>query len=33
VLFRRDAGGRVSGLSTSSDRVWDLRFAKVSTPD
>ena len=27
VVFHRD-GGRVSGLSVSQDRVWDLRFAR-----
>src|SRR5438093_4270483 len=27
VIFHRD-GGRVSGLSVSQDRVWDLRFAR-----
>jgi len=26
VIFRRDAAGRVTGLSVSEDRVWDLRF-------
>jgi len=30
VIFRRDAGGRVTALSVVDDRVWDLRFAKVS---
>jgi len=29
VIFRRDATGRVSALSVSQDRVWDLRFAEV----
>jgi CubicO group peptidase (beta-lactamase class C family) len=28
VTFRRDASGRVIGLSVSQDRVWDLRFTK-----
>ena len=28
VVFRRDGSGRVSGLSISSARVWDLRFSK-----
>jgi len=28
VIFRRDAGGRVTALSVVEDRVWDLRFAK-----
>ena len=28
VIFRRDAGGRVNGLSIVQDRVWDLRFAR-----
>ena len=28
VVFRRDAGGRVTALSVSEDRVWDLRFAR-----
>ena len=27
VIFRRD-GGRVTGLSVSQDRVWDLRFVR-----
>jgi CubicO group peptidase (beta-lactamase class C family) len=26
VIFRRGAAGRVTGLSVSEDRVWDLRF-------
>ena len=26
--FRRDAAGRVSALSVSQDRVWDMRFAR-----
>jgi len=26
VRFRRDAGGRVTSLSVTLDRVWDLRF-------
>jgi CubicO group peptidase (beta-lactamase class C family) len=28
VRFRRDATGRVVGLSVSQDRVWDLQFAR-----
>jgi CubicO group peptidase (beta-lactamase class C family) len=28
VTFRRDASGRVVGLSVSQDRVWDLRFTR-----
>ncbi len=28
VRFRRDAAGAVTGLSVTTDRVWDLRFAK-----
>jgi CubicO group peptidase (beta-lactamase class C family) len=28
VIFRRDAAGRVTGLSVSQDRVWDLRFTR-----
>ncbi len=28
VVFRRDGSGRVSGLSTSSARMWDLRFSR-----
>jgi len=28
VRFRRDAAGKVTGLSVSQDRVWDLRFEK-----
>jgi hypothetical protein len=28
VTFRRDAAGRVSALSVSQGRVWDLRFAR-----
>jgi hypothetical protein len=28
VIFRRDAGGRVTALSIIQDRVWDLRFAR-----
>jgi hypothetical protein len=27
VIFRRDRG-RVTGLSVSQDRVWDLRFVR-----
>ena len=29
VRFRRDAAGRVSGLSLGMARMWDLRFARV----
>lgn len=29
VRFRRDAEGRVSGLSLGMPRMWDLRFARV----
>jgi CubicO group peptidase (beta-lactamase class C family) len=29
VIFRRDAGGRITELSVVQDRVWDLRFAKT----
>ena len=28
VRFRRDASGRVTGLSVTLDRVWDMRFQK-----
>jgi hypothetical protein len=28
VVFRRDASGRVSGLSVLQDRVWDMRFQR-----
>jgi hypothetical protein len=28
VFFRRDAGGPVTALSVSQDRVWDLRFQR-----
>jgi CubicO group peptidase (beta-lactamase class C family) len=28
VIFRRDAGGRVTALSVVEDRVWDLRFTR-----
>ena len=28
VRFRRDATGRVTGLSVTADRVWDLRFER-----
>jgi CubicO group peptidase (beta-lactamase class C family) len=31
VRFHRDAAGRVSGFSVSQDRVWDLRFTRVSS--
>jgi CubicO group peptidase (beta-lactamase class C family) len=30
VRFHRGANGAVSGLSVTLDRVWDLRFARVS---
>jgi CubicO group peptidase (beta-lactamase class C family) len=30
VFFRRDAGGQVTALSLSQDRVWDLRFHKAN---
>jgi len=30
VIFRRDAGGRITALSVSEDRVWDLRFRRQS---
>ena len=30
VLVRRDASGRVIGLSVNQDRVWDLRFVRQS---
>jgi len=29
VLFRRDAAGKVTGLSIGDARVWDLRFERV----
>ncbi len=29
VRFRRDAGGRVTSLSVTLDRVWDLRFERT----
>jgi len=29
ILFRRDAAGKVVGLSVGDDRVWDLRFERV----
>jgi len=29
ILFRRDADGRVTGLSAGDDRVWDLRFIRL----
>jgi hypothetical protein len=29
IVFRRDAAGKVIGLSAGDDRVWDLRFARV----
>jgi hypothetical protein len=30
IVFRRDASGRVDGFSVSQDRVWDMRFTRVS---
>ena len=30
VAFRRDASGRITGLSVSQDRVWDLPFTRQS---
>ena len=30
VIFRRDASGRVTALSVHQDRVWDLRFKRVT---
>jgi CubicO group peptidase (beta-lactamase class C family) len=30
VRFHRDARGQVTGLSVSQDRVWDLRFKRVT---
>jgi CubicO group peptidase (beta-lactamase class C family) len=35
VIFRRDGAGRVTALSVSQDRVWDMRFSRQpagSTP-
>jgi CubicO group peptidase (beta-lactamase class C family) len=29
IRFHRDSAGKVTGLSVSQDRVWDLRFAKA----
>lgn len=29
IRFARDAGGRVTALSSASDRVWNLRFDRV----
>ena len=29
IIFRRDAGGRVTALSVVDDRVWDMRFERV----
>lgn len=29
VIFRRDANGKVIGLSITQDRVWDLRFRRI----
>jgi len=28
IIFHRDAGGHVTGLSVVQDRVWDLRFRR-----
>jgi len=28
VIVRRDASGRVIGLSVNQERVWDLRFTR-----
>ena len=28
VIFRRDGAGRVTGLTVSQDRVWDMRFPR-----
>lgn len=28
VMFHRDSSGRVTGMSVSQDRVWDLRFER-----
>lgn len=30
VIFRRDDAGRVAGFSINQDRVWDLRFTRVT---
>jgi hypothetical protein len=32
VTFRRDGAGRVTALSVSQDRVWDLRFTRTAAP-
>jgi len=32
IVFHRDAGGRVTGLSLSQGRVWNLRFERLSSP-
>ena len=32
VIFRRDASRRVTSMSVSQDRVWDLRFMREATP-
>jgi len=29
VIFRRDASGKVTGLSVTQDRVWDLPFRRL----
>ena len=28
VIFRRDGTGRVTGLTVSQDRVWDMRVSR-----
>lgn len=33
IIFRRDSSGRPSALSIVQDRVWDLRFERVTTPE
>ena len=32
VVFRRDAAGRVVGLSLAQERLWDLRFTRQPDP-
>ena len=32
VTFHREADGQVANLSVSQDRVWDLRFRRLSEP-
>lgn len=29
IVFHRDQGGKVIGLSAGDDRVWDLRFTRI----